>query len=82
MLSCLNYKENSLCLICPGRVFLFFFFLSLTLVHVGGSDHKSSEESKAHVLLHPLPELSGTEDVFPRCAGEKTLAITSTSTLL
>jgi len=39
-------------------------FYALTSVRSGRSDHESSEESKAHVLLQPLPELSGPEDVF------------------
>lgn len=44
---------------------LFSVVFFLTLAHLGGSDHKPSEESKAYVLLHSLPELTDTEDVFP-----------------
>lgn len=43
--------------------------LSLTLP-LGGPDHQPSEKSKADVLLHSLPELTGAEGLLPRRAGE------------
>lgn len=43
--------------------------LSLTLP-LGGPDHQPSEESKADVLLHALPQLTGAESLLSRRAGE------------
>lgn len=43
--------------------------LSLTLP-LGGPDHQPSEESKADVLLHSLPQLAGAESLLSRRAGE------------
>lgn len=43
--------------------------LSLTLP-LGGPDRQPSEESKADVLLHSLPELTGAESLLSRRAGE------------
>lgn len=42
-------------------------FLTLPL---GGPDRQPSEESKADVLLHSLPELTGAESLLSRRAGE------------
>lgn len=43
--------------------------LSLTLP-LGGPDRQPSEESKADVLLHSLPQLTGAESLLSRRAGE------------
>lgn len=54
---------------CACVILNFKFFLNVTCEHPGGPHPESSEEGKAHVLLHPLPQLQRAENILPWCQG-------------